>query len=257
MSALTAIKFELSDHVAVITLNRPDKKNAINRAMRYELQRALVDVKNNREIWLCILTGEGDTFCSGKDLLEKIAPEDDDGSVMSNDELYYFLNGIYKPVIAALNGPCLAQGGGFALNSDIVIMSERASIGWPQVRRGISTVSGPSLCAHAIPWQQAMGYMMRGVPIPASECLRWGVANEVVAHADLLPTARRWACEIMANAPLAVSGVKEAARRGQWMSFESRMYMARDVANRVLLSEDSKEGIAAFKAKRPPVWRAR
>lgn len=257
MATRTAIKYEVSDHVAVITLNRPEKKNAINRAMRYELQQALIDVKNNRQAWLCILTGEGDTFCSGKDLLEKSAPEDEDGSVMSNDELYYFLRNIYKPVIVAVNGPCYAQGAGFALNSDIVIMAETGSIGWPQVRRGISSVSGPSLCAHAIPWHQAMAYLMRGMPIPATECLRWGIVNEIVSRADLMPTARRWANEIMANAPLAVSAIKEAARRGEEMGFESRMYMARDVANRVLQSDDSKEGIIAFKEKRPPVWRAR
>ena len=125
--------------------------------MRYELQQALVDVKNNPDIWLCILTAEGDTFCAGKDLLEKV---DEDGSIMSNDELYYFLHNIYKPIILAINGPCYAQGGGFALNSDVVIMVESASIGWPQVRRGISSVSGPTLCAHAIPWQQAMGYLI-------------------------------------------------------------------------------------------------
>ena len=171
--------------------------------------------------------------------------------------LYYFLHNIYKPIILAINGPCYAQGGGFALNSDVVIMVESASIGWPQVRRGISSVSGPTLCAHAIPWQQAMGYLMRGSPIPATECLRWGIANEVVPRAELMPTAQRWAREILANAPMAVWAIKEAARRGQDMIYESRMYMARDVANRVLLSDDSKEGIVAFKEKRPPVWRAR
>lgn len=253
----TAIEHEVDGHISIITLCRPEKKNAINRAMRYELQQALTEVKNNNDIWLTIITGRGDVFCSGKDLLEKIAPEDDDGSVMSNDELYYFLRNIYKPVIAALNGPSYAQGAGFALNSDIVVMAEEATIGWPQVKRGISSVSGPSLCAHAMPWPQAMSYLMRGVPIPAGECLRWGIANEVVPREELMGTAKRYAQEILSNAPIAVRAIKEAARRGQEMSFESRMYMARDVANRVLLSDDSKEGVIAFKEKRAPVWKAR
>src|SRR5690606_24954264 len=128
----------------------PDKKNAINRAMRKEVQDAYVRVKNDPNIWAAVLTGNGEVFCAGKDLMEKIRPEDDDGTVMSNDELYMFQRDIYKPIILALNGPCLAQGGGFALNADIVIFSERASIGWPQVKRGISSVSGPSFLAHAI-----------------------------------------------------------------------------------------------------------
>lgn len=257
MSDGTAVHTEKRGHISVITLARPDKKNAINRAMRYELQSALQHAKTDNDIWLILITAQGDVFCSGKDLFEKIAPEDDDGSVMSNDELYSFLRNIHKPVICALNGPCFAQGAGFALSSDIVIMAETANIGWPQVKRGISSVSGPSLCAHAMPWTQAMSYLMRGVPISAEECLRWGLANEVVAKDALLDTALRWADDILANAPVAVRGIKEAARRGQESDFESRINMARDVANRVLLSEDSKEGVLAFREKRAPQWKAR
>jgi crotonobetainyl-CoA hydratase len=257
MAMGTAIHQETRGNVSIITLARPDKKNAINRAMRFELQTALQQAKNDNDIWLIVLTGQGDVFCSGKDLFEKIPPEEDDGSVMSNDELYYFLRNIHKPVVCALNGPCFAQGAGFALNSDIVIMAEEASIGWPQVKRGISSVSGPSLCAQAMPWTQAMGYLMRGMPIPSSECLRWGLANEVIEKDKLMEAALRWADEILANAPIAVRGIKEAARRGQELGFESRMYMARDVADRVLLSEDSREGVLAFREKRAPQWKAR
>ncbi len=247
------VLYVVRDHIAWITLNRPEKRNAINRAMRKELGDAYTDVKYNPDIWIAILTGNGKVFCAGKDLLEK-APEDD-GEVLSNDDLYVLQRSIYKPIISALNGPCYAQGAGAALNADIVIKSERASIGWPQVKRGISSVSGPSMLPEVIPWPQAMGYLMRGVPIPAEECLRWGLANEVVPHEKLLPTAERWANEILESAPMAVRAIKEAARRGQGLSSQSRQYLARDVANRILSSEDAKEGILAFKEKRPPVWK--
>ncbi len=250
-----AIIYEVKDRVAWLTLNRPEKRNAINRAMRREIQEAYQDIKYNPDVWAAVITGAGDVFCAGKDLLEK-APEED-GTVMSNDDLYLFLRHIYKPIICAINGPCLAQGGGFALNADILIMSERASLGWPQVRRGISSMSGPALCAQAIPWSQAMGYLMRGAPIPARECHRLGLANEVVPHEDLLPAAARWAGEILECAPAAVRGIKEAARKGQDLAFDDRMHIAREIANRVLLTEDSKEGILAFKEKRKPVWRGR
>ena len=248
------VLYEVRDHVAYITLNRPEKKNAINNEMRREVQDAFTDVKFNQDVWLAILTGRGDVFCSGKDLLEK--PRDD-GSVMSYDELYLFLRQIYKPIVTALNGPCLAQGGGFALSSDIVIMSERASIGWPQVRRGISSQSGPSFLTHAIPWTQAMGYLMRGRFISAQDALRFGIVNEVVAHEKLMETAERWAREILENAPMAVNAVKEAARRGADLPMEDRMYMSRDVANRILQSDDAAEGILAFQEKRKPKWTGR
>ncbi|TCT09600.1 enoyl-CoA hydratase/isomerase family protein [Paralcaligenes ureilyticus] len=248
------VLFEVRERVAYITLNRPDKKNAINRAMRKEIQDAYLRVKTDPGIWAAVLTGNGEVFCSGKDLMEKNLPEDDDGSIMSNDELYLFQRFIYKPIVLALNGPCLAQGGGFALNADIVVFSERASIGWPQVKRGISSVSGPSFLPHAIPWNQAMACLMRGKFIEADEALRLGIANEVVPHGQLLQVAERWAREILENAPLAVCAIKEAARRGQEIPAMDRMYQARDVANRVLLSQDSKEGITAFKEKRKANW---
>jgi enoyl-CoA hydratase/carnithine racemase len=251
----TAVIFEVHDHVATVTLNRPDKKNAINRAMRKEVQDAFVRIKYDAGIWAAIITGNGEVFCSGKDLLEKLP--DDDGEVMSNDELYLYLRFIYKPVVVALNGPALAQGAGFALNSDIVIMAENASIGWPQVKRGISSVSGPSYIPHAIPWNQAMGYLMTARFISAADAYRFGIANEVVPRERLMEAAHRWMGEILQNAPLAVAAMKEAARRGQELGVSDRMYLARDIANHVLLSEDAKEGIQAFKEKRKPVWKGR
>lgn len=251
----STVLFEVRDHVAVITLNRPEKKNAINRAMRKEVQDAFIRVRYDADIWGAVITGNGETFCSGKDLLEKLP--DEDGEVMSNDELYLYLRFIYKPILSALNGAALAQGAGFALNSDIVIMAENASIGWPQVRRGISSVSGPSYIPHAIPWNQAMGFLMRGRFIEAADAYRFGIANEVVPRERLMETAHRWMAEIMENAPLAVQAIKEAARRGQELPVKDRMYLARDIANHVLLSEDAKEGILAFREKRKPVWKGR
>ena len=247
-----AVNYEVRDHIAWIILNRPEKRNAINYAMRREIQEAYIDVKYNPDVWLAVIAAEGEVFCAGKDLKE--APVPDDGSVMNNDELYIFQRNTYKPYICAINGPCFAQGGGFALNSDIIIMAEGSSIGWPQVRRGIASVSGPCLGVHAFPWTQAMGYLLRGKPIPAEECLRFGVANEIIPLAHLRATAERWASEIFECAPLAVGGIKEAARRGAELAFEDRVHLSRDVCNRVLQSEDSKEGILAFKEKRDPVW---
>jgi enoyl-CoA hydratase/carnithine racemase len=250
-------RYAVEDRIAHLTLARPNKRNALNRQMRKEVQAAFYDVETNPNAWLCIIDADGDVFCSGKDLLEKVDPAEEDGLVLSNDDLFLYQRNVYKPFILAADGPCLAQGAGFALSSDIVIMTERAAIGWPQVLRGISTVSGPSQGLHALPWQAGMGYLLRGKFISAHDALRFGICNEITTREDLLPCAYRWAAEILASAPLAVQAVKEAGRRTQDLPLEPRMRLARDIANRVLLSDDAKEGITAFREKRSPQWRGR
>jgi E-phenylitaconyl-CoA hydratase len=250
-------KYEVDGHTAHLTLCRRDKKNALNRQMRKEVQAAFYDVETNPEVWVCIIDAEGDVFCSGKDLLEKTDPNAEDGLVLSNDDLFLYQRRVYKPFIVAADGPCLAQGAGFALSSDIVVFTERASIGWPQVSRGISTVSGPSQGLHALPWQAGMGFLLRGKFISAQDAFRFGICNEITTIDDLLPCAYRWAGEILKNAPLAVQAVKEAGRRGQDLPLEDRMRLARDIANKVLLTADAKEGVLAFREKRAPNWSAR
>lgn len=251
--------YEVKDHIARITLKRSEKKNALTRQMRREIQNALFDIKTNPDIWLAIIDAEGDVFCAGKDLLEQVDPETDDGTVYSNDELFVYMRTVYKPIIVCLQGACMAQGAGFALSSDIVLMTEKANIGWPQVKRGISSVSGPTQGAHAMVWPTAMGYLLRGKQIRAEEAFRLGLCNEVVEQDKdkLMETADRWAGEILVNAPLAVQGLKEAARRCLELPLEARLRLARQVADRVLESADSKEGILAFKEKRDPVWQAK
>jgi enoyl-CoA hydratase len=142
MANYEAITYSVENHIALITLNRPKTRNAINMQMRIELYEALKDVKENDDIWVAILTGADPTFCSGKDFFDKAASQD--GDVISSRGLSIYIQQIYKPIICALNGPCLAQGAGFVLGTDIIIMSENASLGWPQVKRGISSTSGPS-----------------------------------------------------------------------------------------------------------------
>ena len=251
--------YDIADHVARITLKRPEKRNALTRQMRKEIQNALFDIKTNPDVWLAIIGAEGDVFCAGKDLLEVVDPATDDGTVYSNDELFIYMRTVYKPIILAMQGACLAQGAGFALSADIVLMTEEAYIGWPQVKRGISSVSGPTQGVHAMPWPMAMGVLLRGGGIYAEEAYRLGLCNEVVEQDrdKLMEAAERWAEEILENAPLAVQAIKESSRRCLELPLEARLRLARQVADKVLESEDAKEGIAAFREKRSPVWRGK
>jgi E-phenylitaconyl-CoA hydratase len=250
-----AVRYKIENRIAWITLDRPEKRNAINLAMRRELQDAFEDVKHNPDVWVAVLTGEGTVFCAGKDLTEDLPWEN--RGVLSNTALHHYQMNIFKPFICALNGGCYAQGVGFALNSDIIIMSEKASFGWPHVKRGVSSISGPTRGVHVLPWHVAMKYLMLGRQITATECLRWGIATEVVPHDDLLPAAGRYAAEILESAPLAVRAIKEVARRGYDLPLPDRMQLAEFIVERIDHSEDRQEGIRAFREKRKPVWRAR
>ncbi|MBI3068962.1 MAG: enoyl-CoA hydratase/isomerase family protein [Betaproteobacteria bacterium] len=249
------VQYRIENRVAWITLDRPEKRNAINVRMRKELQDAFEDVKYNPDVWVAVLTGEGPVFCAGKDLTE-VAPWENRG-VLSNTALHHYQMNIFKPFICALNGGAYAQGVGFALNSDIIIMSERASFGWPHVKRGISSISGPTRGVHILPWHVAMKHLMLGEQLSAADCLRWGIATEVVAHEELLPTARRYAEAILESAPLAVRAIKEVARRAYDLPLPERMQLAELIVERIDRSEDRQEGIQAFREKRKPVWRAR
>ncbi|MEQ8193229.1 MAG: enoyl-CoA hydratase-related protein [Rhodospirillales bacterium] len=256
MFEFETITYKVEDRIAWVKLNRPKTRNAISMQMRVELYKAFTDFKDNDDAWVAIFTGEDPSFCSGKDLFEKAASQD--GDVISSRGLAVYMQNIYKPIICALNGPCLAQGAGLALNGDIIIMSENASIGWPQVKRGISSTSGPSFGAHMFPtYTRAMGYLLRGVFASAQECYQYGIANEVVKHEDLIPTAVRYANEIMECAPMAVRSIKRATREGWDKPAAERADIARAIGKECRESEDAKEGIQAFKEKRKPIWKGR
>jgi len=251
---MSLVIYEVKDHLAYITMNRPEKLNAINQEVREELFSALRDVKSNPEVWVTIITGVGRAFSTGGDLVgyaqKHIESEDE-----TADALYVYLSEIWKPVIAAINGYCLAQGAGIALLSDIRIASDKAQFAWPHVKRGISSVSGPALLPHLMPVGLSLEYLFTGEPFSAQEALRWGIVNRVVTHEQLMPTAEAVARRILANAPLAVRSIKEASIRTLGLKLRDRVAIAKLGFDKVLPSLDAQEGLRAFAEKRTPVWR--
>lgn len=253
---METVTYEVKDRIAYITMNRPEKMNAINATMRDELFEAFSDFKENPDAWVCIVTGAGTrAFSTGHDLVdtsESRAKNRTRGG--STDDLYVFIHNIWKPVIAAINGYCLAQGGGVALCSDIRIAVEEAAFGWPQVKRGISSVSGPSLLSHKIPLGIALEMLFTGEFITAEMALKWGLINKIVPRAQLMPAAQEMAEKILANAPLPVRTIKEGAVRSQGWPLQERVRLASLLAGTLRNSADSKEGLGAFAEKRAPVW---
>ena len=249
------VLYKIEEGIAHITLNRPEKLNAINPEMRALLWDAFQDVKNNPEVRCAIVTGKGRAFSTGHDLVAMASARANEGP--STGDLYVVQSNIWKPIIAAINGICLAQGCGIALGSDIRIASSDAQFGWPQVKRGISSVSGPALLAQVVPRNIAFEILFTGEFIDAQRALELLLVNHVVPPEEVMPKALEIARKIIANAPLAMAAIKEAAVNGAAMDMERRVAYAQAKRDFVLNTEDAKEGVRAFAEERAPVWQGR
>jgi len=251
---MAVVKYQVKDRVAYIVLNRPEKRNAINVEMRDRLFEIFDDVRDNPDIWVAVLAGEGGVFSTGHDLVEMAAGG---GHGRPTVELYQVIEEIWKPTIAAIDGYCLAQGGGLALSCDIRIATERAMFGWPQVKRGIASTSGPCSLAHRVPLNIAFEILFTGEFLDAQEAKRLNLVNRVVPAEKLFEETDALVRKILANAPLAMRAIKEIAVRGRDMTMEDRVRFAETLSEHIRQSADAKEGLAAFREKRPPVWQGR
>ena len=252
---MSAVEYEVRNRVGYITLNRPDKLNAIDVAMRDELWVAIHDVNENPDIWLAVITGNGRAFSVGHDLVAMSGRGDDLYSdEISTEDLYVYQTQVFKPIIASINGLCLAQGGGIALASDIRIASDQAQFGWPQAKRGIGSVSGPCMLAHRVPLNYAFEFLFTGDFINAERALELGMVNKVVPHDELESATDEVVQKLLNNAPLAMRAIKEVAVRGLSMRLEDRVRLAGIVNRRLQRTEDAQEGLAAFAEKRTPVF---
>ncbi|HJO81105.1 MAG: enoyl-CoA hydratase/isomerase family protein [SAR202 cluster bacterium] len=255
---MSTVEYEVRNRVGYITLNRPDKLNAIDVAMRDELWVAIHDVNENPDIWLAVITGNGRAFSVGHDLVAMSGRGDDLYSdEISTEDLYVYQTQVFKPIIASINGLCLAQGGGIALASDIRIASDQAQFGWPQAKRGIGSVSGPCMLAHRVPLNYAFEFLFTGDFINAERALELGMVNKVVPHDELESATDEVVQKLLNNAPLAMRAIKEVAVRGLSMRLEDRVRLAGIVNRRLQRTEDAQEGLAAFAEKRTPVFRGK
>jgi enoyl-CoA hydratase len=262
------VLYEVRDRTAYITLNRPEKRNAINQELTDGLIEALTEARENTDVWVIIVTGAGEiAFCAGADLIRMgegtrgeepaAAPPPTESPRHGADDLYQFIRHTYKPTIAAINGYALAGGAGIALSCDIRIMSDRAHLGWPHANRGISSISGPVLLAHMVPINKALEIEYYAEFLEAEYCLELGLANQVVPHEALMEAAEATAERIKANSPASLRHIKEVAIRGLEMGIDERIALAREFHRKCLQTEDAREGLRAFAEKRQPVWTGR
>jgi enoyl-CoA hydratase len=249
--------YERRDRVAIITINRPDAMNAFTAEMLRAMDAAFADFSADPELWVAILTAAGEkSFSAGMDLKEAIP------LLQGGDELGYEdhtkrpFSDVFKPIIAAVNGFCIAGGLEFLQGTDIRIAAEHATFGLGEVRWGIIPTGGSHIrLPRQIPWAVAMELLLTGKPIDAKRAYDIGLVNQVVPAADLMPAALKWAETICKNGPFAVRTAKEIAVRA--LGLESGFVLEKALGARVFASEDAKEGPRAFGEKRPPRFTGR
>ncbi len=261
MAAPEYVHYELSGHVATITYDRPAKANAIDGAMRTQINAAFDRFRGDEEAWVGIVTGAGRVFCAGADLRSETGNPAGDfaGSFWEKPTVNSFESGweIFKPVIAAVNGPCIGYGFTLVTWCDFVIASERASFAFPEVTVGIPTIVGALRLPQRIGWQAAMELLLTGERIDAARAKEIGLALRVVPHEDLMAEARALADRLCKAAPLAARATKEMAMRGAGLPLTEAIRFGETMRKVVQATEDAAEGMAAAAQRREPRWQAR
>jgi enoyl-CoA hydratase/carnithine racemase len=267
------VLYETSDQIATITLNRPEALNALSRPLLRELRDAFERFREDEGARVAIVTGAGGkAFSAGADLKEMAsggrsgAPREGPpppsglarllgrhaGNMFGGTELW-------KPLVAAIDGYCLAGGFELALACDLRVASRRSSFGLTEVTRGIiAGAGGTQRLPRAVPLAIALEMLMTGRHWTAEEAQRWGLLNRLVeSPEEVLPSARELAAGIARNAPLAVRAAKEAALRGLGMTLEEGLRFEGYLSHAITATEDAREGPRAFAEKRKPEFQGR
>lgn len=252
---------ELSDGVLTLTLNRPEKHNALNNELMRAMEEALVEARENPDVKVVLICGEGKSFCSGADLGNP--DEIRKNVIVLQEHLSHYGNLLLKlvdagkPTVAAVKGYALAGGCGLAATADITFAAESAQFGVPEVTRGIWGMMITAPVARLVGTKKCLELMYTGERFSAAEAERIGLINRVVPDDQLMDTAREFARTLAKRSPLAVKFGREAMYKTRDMEFYKSMDYLNNTVVLLNASEDAAEGFRAFKENREPVWQGK
>lgn len=251
-----AVLVDVSDGIMTVTLNRPEAKNAANKAVAVGVAAAMDELDSNDDIRVAILTGAGGTFCSGMDLKAFVSGEVP--FVEGRGFAGLTEKSPRKPLIAAVEGYALAGGLELAISCDLIVAANNAKFGIPEVKRGLAAAAGGLIkLPRQIPSRLAMELALTGDFLEASRALEVGLINQLVEPGTALEAAKALAAKIAANGPLAVASSKQVVQESFGWSEEEMWEKQQTIVNAVFVSEDAIEGATAFAQKRAPNWKGR
>ena len=259
-----SIDYALHGHIVTITINRSEARNSLDMAHFRDLAHAWAAFRDDAGAWVAVITGVGRDFCTGADL-KKFIPEltgdlpQPDGWD-KNDAIHAVLHRfpVYKPIVAAVNGTCVAGGFEMLGSTDIRVAVPEARFALMEPKRGVFAGGGSTVrLPRQLPYAFAMELMLTADMVDAERALAMGLINRVVGADELMDTAYDYAERIAANAPLAVFATKQSAVEGLALDLDAAYENETRHSDRVFATEDAKEGPRAFAEKRPPRWQAR
>ena len=255
------LKIETDGHVRLLTLNRPEVRNAINPELGEALAEAILDAEYEDNIFLIAITGAGDkAFCSGADL--KTARDLADSGTVNRGPLHStrvtsgeIMMDCRKPIMAIVNGPAIAGGFEVALSCDLRVAADTAFFSMPEAKRGRGAHYASVVLPQIVPPAIAMEWLFTGRRIPVEEAERWGLINRIAPAGKLMETAMELAADVVSSAPLSLQRLKLTYRKAWGIPLHAGIRL--DVGPDPYTSEDQKEGARAFLEKRDPVWQGR
>ncbi|AFR48185.1 Enoyl-CoA hydratase/carnithine racemase [Gordonia sp. KTR9] len=248
------MRVEVANNVAVVTMTRPQARNALNYAMSSDMAAAFDDLVARSDVSAIVLAAEGPVFSAGMDL--KAFARGEKPSIPGRGLAGYTECGLEKPLIAAIDGPALAGGFELALAADMIVASESSSFGLPEVSRGLIAAGGGLLrLSRSVPYGAVMEIALTGERIDAQRAHDLGIVTRLCPSGEAAQAATELAASIARNAPLALRLTKKIVNETVGWVDSDTYAKHRDMATAVFASEDAKEGAAAFAERRTPVWR--